>query len=64
MTDIPKEMQMCTPDWLESPREIWSGLRRKIYERARAKRRRMRAEYKALQTARTLREQRPDLWQK
>ena len=40
-TYLPKEMQMCTPDFLEMPKEYMHGLRKKIYCASHAKRQRL-----------------------
>lgn len=40
-SSLPKEMQMCTPDWLETPREYLRGVRKKIYCASKTKRQRL-----------------------
>ncbi|WP_178338235.1 hypothetical protein [Candidatus Avelusimicrobium facis] len=54
----------CLPDWLETPKDTLSPLQRIIRQRARAKRKRMREEWKAQQTHKRLQERYPHLWQK
>lgn len=53
---LPKEMQMCTPDWLESPKNRFSPLQIKIRRAAAAKRRRAREEFKRFQAHLSLKE--------